>query len=279
MTELFSTREIAAAAWCAVFLTWAFAHRTVRSSFADLLLAAATPKIAAPVMVLVGYIIGITWVLHAIGFWTTDLLKETLIWALCSGIILPFSIVTGKYEGAVLPRLLRDSVAVIVLLEFLVATYTFSLVVELLILPVMTVIVVMNTIADGKKEYAAVAKVTSFLQTAFGLTVAVTALTKAIGGFEALGNWSTGKLLVLPVALTAALAPFTYVLLLYSNVEQLLLRLQLAHDLEPEARSYARRRILLHVRLSPHRAQRLLDRGALALISLRTRTDVDALLG
>jgi hypothetical protein len=273
----FSSREIASAFWLCAFLLWGFSHEKVRKGSVDVLLAAAQVKIAVPVLLLVLYVGSVVAALSFTGAWTTDLVKDTLLWFAFSGLIFPFSFVTGKYEGRILPQLIKDAVSVLVLLEFLVGTYTFPLILELIVLPVITIVALLGAFAETSKGHPSVAKLMGALQMLFGLVVLSSALHKAAGDFGTLTTLASLCQLMLPVFLSLSLAPFTYMLLAYVNYENLFIRLRF-HVVDPAVRRYAKRRIALHLRFNPHRVKQFQRDRSLELLSVQTKDDVDRLL-
>jgi hypothetical protein len=273
-----TTREFASAFWLAVLLGVAVSKREIRNSLARVVKSALHHKILIPVVLLALYVGAVVWALERIGFWDRALLKDTLIWFAVVGVILPFSFVTGKYEDRVLARLAKESVGVLIVVEFLIVTYTFPLPAELVLLPLITFIAMMDVMAESKAEYASVKKLTGTILALFGLTVASIAIRHAIADYRILGTSDTLHQFLLPIALSLSLAPYIYVLLLYVVAEDIFIRVGLGKDVPNSLRWYAVLAILRHVGPRSDRARAFFRAHVGELLAARNRADIDSLL-
>lgn len=276
--DLLNSRELATAIWVALFGTYALFNQGVRQSLASLIKSAVRVKIFLPLVFLVAYVTAVTFVLEASGFWDRDLLKGTLLWLAFTGLVLPFSFVTGKYEGKILPRVLRDGLTIAVITEFLVSMYTFSLLTELIVIPIVTGVVVLKAFAERDEQDAAVAKLMSLLEIGFGLFILGFTAHKAVSDIQNLVTFASMRDFALPLVLSLALCPFVFVILVYSNFELLFVRISLAKSIDHSVKTYAKWQIAKHLKLNPHRARRFLKAHAADLFNLTSKEDVDRLL-
>lgn len=274
----FNNREIATGIWLLLFLAFALSKSRVRGAFLRLIPSVFEPKVIVPVALLILYVVVVVWGLSRFGLWSPGLIKDTTIWFASTGLVVPFSFVTGKYEGKVFPQLARDSFTIIIVIEFLVATYTFSLPIELVLIPFLAVVAMIDVVAKREEKYAAIVKLTSGIQFAFGAIVLTLAVSNAAAAFQELRALDTLRQLLLPAVLSMSLVPFTYLLLSYADFETLFLRLGLGSELDPGVGWYAKRRLIQHLRLNPYRARDFVRAHALELMRVRTRADIDALL-
>src|SRR5262245_536381 len=128
--EAFSTREVATAIWLTAFACWCLRDHAVRRS----LLAVASTAFhwrLSSVFALLGLY---TWVvvkaLSAVHFWTPTQTKDTVLWFFFSGVALAFSGVDATDTQPLWKKLHSDQVKVVLLLEYLVGTYTFHIAIE-----------------------------------------------------------------------------------------------------------------------------------------------------
>lgn len=275
---LFTNREIAVAFWAVAFSAYALSLQTVRESLVGLLKLATKWKILVPFILLVAYVIAIVWSLQNIGFWNPTFLKETVIWFAFSGLALAFSFVPRNLEEGVLKRILLDNIRIIVLLEFIVQEYNFSLPVELVVVPFIAIVAALDVIAKADQQYAKVAKFTTGLQVIFGLLVLSFAIVQAFNDFHQFASIDTFKRITLIPILSISLTPYIYVLLILTNYELLFLRLTMNSQLEPEVARYAKWRLLRHLRLRPKKIRQFIQAHALELMRIRSRADLDNLV-
>ena len=272
-----TTREFATAFWLVALLGFAVSKRKIRGSLCAVLKSALHRKILVPVILLALYIGAVVWALEWIGLWERALLKDTLVWFALVGVILPFSFVTGKYEERILARLTKESIGVLIVVEFLIATYTFPLPVELVLLPGVTFIGMMDVMAESKPEYAAVKKLTGTVLALFGFTVAAIAIRHAIVDYRTLGTSGTLHQFLLPIALSLSLGPYIYVLLLYVVAEDIFIRVGLGKAVPNSLKWYALIAIVRYVGLRPHSLRAFFRTHVGELLGARSRADIDSM--
>lgn len=278
VTELFNSREIAVSVWAVIFAIWALRQRPVRRSLRQVVPTALRAKVVIPVVLLLVYLLAVLLGLWVVGFWGMDLLKGTVLWFVFSGIVLPFSFVVRRDEEKILSRVVRDSVTIAVVIEFLVGTYTFPLVVELLLIPLATMTVMLKVVAEGSERHASVAKLLGAVEVVGGLLILGVAVYRAVADYQTLGTIVALRQFALPIVLSVMLCPFTYASLVYANFELLFLRVSQAEGLVRRDRRYAKVQLARHLKLNPYRARRFLRTHALALMRLGGRDDIDRLL-
>jgi hypothetical protein len=227
---------------------------------------------------LIAYVTAIVWGLNKIEVWTPSLLKDTVIWLLFSGLALAFSFVSSNLDKGILRRIVTDNLKVIVILEFIIEEYTFSLPVELILIPFMAIVAALDVIAKTNQKHAAVARLTTGVQVLFGLFIVMFAVVHAVTDFHELATVdSIRRVLLIPI-LSVSLAPYIYVLLVLTNYELLFVRLKMNSQKEPGVARYAKWRLVNHLRMRPRRIRDFLRAHAVDLMHLRTKADVDKLM-
>lgn len=227
MFGIFSTREIALIIWSCIFLI-AAVFLLKPKAVLDLLINFFNYKIQIPLWLMFGYIVVITFVLYITGIWNTDLLKDTIIWSVTSAAILFFNMNKANDTAYFIPIILENLKAVI-LLEFITNFYTFSFLIEMFLIPVLTLIGVLQIAAEhSSKTNAEHLKVAGCLKNLFsvtGLLVFIYVGYKTIVHYNHLLTIQNIKSLLLPIVYTFLLLPFLYLLALYINYEILFVRM------------------------------------------------------
>ena len=249
--DIFNNREIAIGIWLFVVTLLSLLSKSIRKifleSFPELCKLFFSRWILIPLGLAAGYIVLVVFILQKIGFWNSGLLKNTIFWCISVPIVLMFRILPQDENS--FWNAIKDNFRVTAALEFIVAFYTFSLWVELLIVPVTTVLVIMQAVAEGKKDYKPVEKLLSNFLSLVGVSLLIYATYKLVADFanfarpEILSNFS------LPVLLSVLFLPFLFIFAIFANYDRefRLLELRIRDD---DLRRYAKHTALLsfHVR-------------------------------
>ena len=276
--DLFNNREIATAIWLSVLLGFALTKSDVRKSLAGVARSFFRPKIIVLVFFMVLYTAAAAMLLSVINFWNICLLKDTIAWFCLSSIIMTMNFVTAKEDKNIFRKILVDSIKIVVVLEFLVNTYTFPLAAELVIVPILSFIAMVDFLANTDEKYSAVAKLTGALQVVFGLAILAFVASRVISDLHSLQNFDTIRSIILSPLFSVLLFPFIYVMVLISKYELVFLRLDFGSKKDRRLKRYAWRRILMYARFSLRKLQKLLNCHAIDLMHVDSKTDIDNLL-
>lgn len=276
--ELFNNREVATLIWLLAFSFIALSSSSIRRSALQVIRAILRWEILFALGLMALYTTVLVAALRAAGLWNVALLKDTVLWFCFAGIVTAFDFVTSRAKDDVFLKILIDNLKVVLLLEFLVNTYTLSLLGELVLVPVLTIIVTLDAVAKTDPKYAAVSKLLTVLLVVIGFTFLTFAVVEAISDYKNLQNWDTARSLLLAPALSILLSPFIYVLLLVTNYEVLFYKLDIGTKKEASLKRYAKRRMLAHLRCSVRRLRAFLRAHSLKLSGIRTRADLDEIL-
>ena len=278
--DLFDNREVAGGFWLAVALVILLWNARLRRSLLDVLKAFLVRKLLVFCGCVLVYFALVVFVLLSIGFWEPAFLKGTILWAILSGSVFIFHWIRSTGGENLFWNVIRDNLKVIVVIEFLVNSYSFSLIAELIVLPVLTVVGVFDAFARSDKQYAVVAKVTSSILIIVGLIVVSQALWRALGDWESLATTLTLREFLLAPVLSMSLVPFIYLSQVYMLYESIFVRLSLSTSLESDSKlkRYVKRSIMLRCGLNPSRLRQFRGPSAYRLLQVRRKEDIDGLL-
>ncbi len=225
MINFFSAREIAILFWLSILVIYSLTKKNFGKSFVELIRVFFQHKIIVPILLLIIYVELQILGLVKIGVWETSLLKDTIYWPMFVGFPMLLKSSKIRSEKKYFKSVFKDSIKGIVILEFIANFYSFPLLMELIIIPIMTIVVVSQIYTKDKPEYKAVEKIFRFLTSIFGLTVLIYSTYKIYQGFGEVVNLSTLKSFLLPIFLTITFIPFIYFVALWSLYETMLLRI------------------------------------------------------
>jgi hypothetical protein len=275
---LFSNREIAIGLWLAVFLAFAFFNRGVREASRGLIRALLQQKILLVVGLALIYMTGVVVVLSAVGVWTIDLLKDTILWFLFSGLAMAFALDRWSQDENVFRKIVVDSAKIVVIIEFVTSTYTLALPAELVLVPILAVLAAMDAVASTDEKYGPAGKLFKWLQGMIGLAIVLYAAGQGITDYRNLGSLATLRTVVLAPLLSILFSPFVYFLLLYTHYETLFLRLRIGDDKSADVQSYAKSRLICFLGPRLQAVRGFLCTYGHDLMRIRTRSDIDRLI-
>lgn len=220
MDGLFNNREIAVGLWLAVFLI--FAYKTAgRKSFADVLKSAFVPKILIPLVLSFIPTALVVAALAHFELWDLSLLKETIYWTIGTGFVMfgGFNKATGIKE--LYKHTAKETLKVVILLEFLIWFYVFALWFELLLVPFTTFIVLLVTVAKYQKadNIELTRKVLNGLQVFIGLVIIFFTTKALLNDPKSLLTFQNLELFLLPIVLSFTYTISVYFVALYSKYE------------------------------------------------------------
>ncbi len=223
--QIFSNREIALLFWAIAILVFLMVYDTPRKSFIDVVkIIFGTPVLIIINILVLDYTLLMIDFLQRVQFWDESLIKDTIIWLLGTGIVMTYYSINFRQVDD-FKKVLIDLVKWTIILEFLVNFYNFNLLTEILLLPIL---VFLGMIQASSELYPNYKKLESFYKSAsavVGLTILSYAIFWAFIHPELLFTISNLKSFLLPILLTIIFVPFVYLVKLYAEYELLLIRL------------------------------------------------------
>ena len=221
MDELFNSREIAIAIWLTAFIVFVAYFKTVRKSAGDVLRAFFTPKLFIPLVLSFLPTAVVIGILAHFGLWDLSVLKETLYWVIGTGLVMFANSMKVQDVKTLFINTTKDTLKLIIILEFIINFYVFPLWAELIIIPFTTLVIMMSTVAKYQKgkEYELTKKFLNGLIVAIGLFITLFAIIELVNNPKPLFTYQNLELFLLPILLSFTYLPSVYLLALYSKYE------------------------------------------------------------
>jgi hypothetical protein len=253
MLNVLNGREMAAAIWFAIGLTVCLTRSDLRPGIGGLAVALTRAKLFATLLLMAAYV-GVIIVLAArLGAWDPGLAGATVAWVLGSATVLLMNAIRHTHESGYLRRAIVQSAGVAVLIEGLVNLYAFPVYVEFFTLPALALLAATAAFADGKPEYASVRRLINVLLGTVGFSFTLYATIRLATSLSGATLAQHARSVALPVWLSLALLPYTYVVGLLGAYEMAFLHIGFCHDATPQARRRAKLALLLGVGPHAHR--------------------------
>jgi len=226
MTDLLSSREWAILTWGAVLLGWAALHKDIRKSFYPFAKSLLNPKIYSLIFVVFAYVAGSAYLYCKIGFGYHRLWIDASLWSIY-GIHLVGRYITKREYSSVASDVVRENARGFAFFELIVNTYTFIFVVELVLIPAITMVAMLRAAADSDAKYEKVGRLMDWLFTLVGFSVLSFAVGQAITEPGTLRNLDVVFAVAFPVVMAIVFIPVIYLALLISCYEQIFIRLNM----------------------------------------------------
>lgn len=250
----FNNREIASVLWLMPFVIWAMTKSEVRAAFRDVTRAFLKWQILVPFLAMIAYVSLVVWGLGAVGFWDVSAMKDTVLWMLgIASITLIRANKVGEsggfFRGAIL-----DNLKLIAVLEFVSNAYTFSLWIELLLVPSLAFITMLKTVAGFKikaeSSYRVVDSLLGYMLALTGIVLIGIAIYRALYDLEGFVTIHNLRDFLLPVVLSSLYLPFVYAWALFLAYEHLFARIDI-HNSDRKLAHHLKKLVLVafHVKL------------------------------
>jgi hypothetical protein len=215
--EILSNREIALIFWIAS-IVFALLLSRERKSIVPII-EILTGKIFLIIFSLIGiYLLGIFALLSQFEFWQISNLKDVLFWFFSVGLILVFKINDAK-SSAYFKEIFFSVIKWTIFLEFVINLYSFNLIVEIIILPVLAFSAMAQVIAKRDEKQKTVLKPLGNFLAFAGISIFTYSLYKTILNINNLITLESLLTLLLPSTLTILFLPFVYFLALFSSYQ------------------------------------------------------------
>lgn len=275
--NIFNNREIATAIWLVVLFIFMLAKKEIRKSLLDVIKAFFKIKILIPVILMIIYIFGTLLVLYQINLWDISLLKDLIIWFIFTGLVLVFNSITSKKEESFFRKYIIDNIKIVIIIEFIINTYTFSLMGELFFIPFMTIIAMLDVVAKSDIKYLSVSNLLKGVQIIIGILILVYALFNAISDYNNLGSFGTIKDFLLAPLLTLIFLPFVYITVLISKYELLFIRMEFGSKKSKKLQKYMKRKIIWYCLLSLEKTNAV-SNNLYKLMDIESNEDLDIII-
>lgn len=220
MIETLNTRELATLTWLFLFLIWLIFKKDTRKSVVDLLKSFTHKKILTPIFLMGIYMGLVVYILSKFNLWDLSLLKDTLYWLLFVGFVLLLNSNTAiNNKKDYFKKIIISNLKLVVLVEFVVNFYTLNYFAELILVPIITIVVLLNVFSEIKKEYAQIKKISDYILQFIGISFVIFGFYKVIFNYETLITSHNLISLVLPTMLSIALIPYLFLFILLMKYE------------------------------------------------------------
>lgn len=221
---ILNNREIALLLWLIVIVLAVLLSKR-RKSFVPIFNILRN-KIVLKIFSLVGaYLLLIILLLKNLEVWQASNLKDVLFWLFTVGLILIFKINNAK-SNAYFKGIILSAIKWTIILEFIVNLYSFSLLAEIILLPVLVFLILIQAVTEMEEKHKIVSKFLQNVMVIVGLSIFCYSLYKTVINFKSILTFHNLILLLLPSTITILFVPFVYFLALYNTYQSYFIHLE-----------------------------------------------------
>ena len=224
--KIFSNRELAIIVWITIAMIIFFSTKEVRKSFRAVLVAFFDKKIISSIATLLTYSLLLIFILKYLSLWSNLFIKDFIIWFISVAIVLFFKLNNVKNDEF-FKTLFFESFKLIMIFEFIINFYNFSLPTELIVVPIITMIGIMQSYTEAfsykNPDYVRTGEFLKNVLAIIGLSFIIYSTYMTFTQYSQLLTLNNFKSLLLPPIFTLWIMPILYLLLLIMNYESLFL--------------------------------------------------------
>lgn len=276
LQQAFNNREIAIGLWIILGLLFCLSRADLRASLWIVAKVLINPKLLLFFGIVALNIVALCWLLAKIGLWSKSQLAPTVLWFVMGGCVFAGRALQSNEDDQYFRNLFRGSLKLGGIFEFIVVAYTFGLMTEIVLTPLLFLLIATLAFAEKKPEYAKAKVLLEFILATFAIVLvwnSVSSIWKQPGMFF---TTDTGRNFALPILLTVGSIPVFYLLFCYSHVEQSRYQINRKAIQSDGLKRYARRRFFLHFSLRPWLLQRATRQ--FHTLPAKTNADVDQII-
>lgn len=220
---LLNSREIASLFWTGTLIVFALVKSEdgrIWKALGNVMSAFFVRPILVSVLLAELWIVLVVFLLAEIGFWSVSDLKTTIQWALTFAFVTMFDIVRITEDNTYFRKTIRDSAGATAVIMFIAESYTFPLPVELLLVPLMTILVCMHALAQTDRRYDPANKLLTPLLGMAACGYIGYGLYQIATNSDQFFNLGTAHSFLLPIVLTMGYLPFVYLLNVHATYDR-----------------------------------------------------------
>jgi len=240
-----NNREISFLIWMAIFAIWGAFQSRMRKASIGVLAAFFQKYILLALAVATIWISACVWVLSKIDLWRFDNLKTTLVWAVTFAFVTMLDVSRISEDNTFFGKTVRDTLSATAVITFISELYTFNIWAELILLPFLTTVALMQVVAAHKPEHKSVEKLSAVILTIAGLSYFAYGIYKAETNFKDFATLENFREFAIPILLSLLFLPLMYFFSTYVTYENNMVRLNWVIE-DKKLRRYAKRQAVLN---------------------------------
>ncbi|WP_099321453.1 hypothetical protein [Anaerococcus sp. Marseille-P3625] len=233
---IFSTRELSTLIWTAIIISFFMIKKDTRIIIIDGIILLFKPGIMIIFLIYFLYILIVTIFISKLSLWDRIYTKDIIIWAVFVGLINYFRAITDENYGFNLRKLIKDNINATIIIEFIISIFTFDIKLELIIVPIVTILSVLSLYTERNSNYESVHKIVNGIMGGFGLFLAFKTIEVGIHKYKYLNSKDTLVSFMIPIIYLFLSLPLYYIIRLFSEYETVFLSIPFSDGINPKVK-------------------------------------------
>ncbi len=223
LQKIFSNREIAYIFWTILIILF-FLSKKIGNTFGNVIKSFFASKLSLLYISMLLFTIMEVYVIYKIGFWNSNLIKDTSFWFITFSFLTLFKSIKARNIRDFIP-IINDIFKLTIFLEFIINFMSFNLTVEIIMLPLITFIGIAKFLSEKSENKHSTTFLSNILSI-IGLVYFSFSVFKTINEYSKFTSQENLNTFVLPVFLSFLSLPFFYLVALYNEYEQIFMRVK-----------------------------------------------------
>lgn len=220
LSEIFNSREVAYICWIIVGFISIIAFKSLRNEILPIVNSFFNRHFIPVYVLTFLYISACSFLLSKLNFWDTELLKDTVVWGLFTALPMIFYAIQAKNLSNYFGSTFKDLFKVTIVVEFVMGLYTFSLLIELLLVPFTVFLAGLLIFSSHDEKNKKANKLFNWISWLLGVLLVIGVLQHMIEHFGEYWDISYFKQFLLPITLSITFIPFLYFVVCYARFEE-----------------------------------------------------------
>ena len=250
-------------------------NKSTRESFFVLIKLFFTSKIRILWFTSLMYVFFITFLFYQLPCWDSSYIKDVVEWFLFTGLICCMNSVAGDTDETYIKKILKDNFKLIVIIEFLMSTFTFNICIELISIPIVIIIMTMSLILEHKNEYRSAQTFLNFVLSLIGFLIIIGTIKVGIHEYKNLNILNTFISFMIPLIYLILFIPVMYLFELWSKYENLFVKMSFVGEKEKNIQRRRQWLVFKECKLSIHKVLLFQKRFCMKILTDEFETILD----
>ena len=170
-------------------------------------------QIISVMILMIIYMGIIVYALSEVEVWNSKQIKNTVFWCASVGFLSLFKLESIRKNKHFFKHFLISNLGLIAVFQFIVAVFTFSLWVEIILLPIVIMSIGMIFIAGSDVKHTQVKKFLEYLLSVYGFMIIANVAYLLVINLGEIANKETAYDFIVPPLLTLLYLPFIFVMI------------------------------------------------------------------
>ena len=270
----FNTREEALILWVLLILVILFLKKSFRDPLINFLKQFTNKKIFIPTFLMLGFVAFVFCILKNLGLVESSMIKEVVFWLFGTGLIIFYNTNKALYYKSFFYKIIIDTFKLNVIIEYFTNFYTFPLIIEIVLLPVMSFLALSHHLSYQYEEYKPVRSFLSLILIIFGGGILFYSAWRFLLNISNFLTRENVAEFLIPIIFTLSIIPIVYLFALIMVYEDFFVRIE--HFLKIKAHNNSRKikfRIFFICLLNLRKIQRVSDYYTPQIVNLNENED------